>query len=56
MNEMWKTRSPPKALSFGELEKDLINIEFKENDAKKSTERDQKTWSLLENFRVFLTR
>lgn len=49
MDGMWKTRKPPVALNY----KDLVQ-KSKELDAKEVLSKEHQTWSLEENFAVFL--
>ena len=49
MEDMWKSREPPNALSFDELSK-----EAEGKSAADITENDRRVWSLAENFAVFV--
>ncbi len=50
MDDMWKTRTPPKALDFEELTKQANGI------STSMAQQDQKVWSEAENFAVFCDR
>lgn len=47
MEDMWKSRRPPKSLDYDTLQSEALSI-----DATISTD-DQRTWTLIENFAVF---
>lgn len=50
MEDMWKSKRPPKPLSYDELQKEAsdINVDI--------CSKDQKTWSLAENLVIFKDR
>ncbi|KAL9120327.1 MAG: hypothetical protein Q9187_003118 [Circinaria calcarea] len=48
MEDMWKTRKAPSALDFDEVSKEAHGISIS------TAQRDQATWTLAENFTVFL--
>lgn len=50
MEDMWKTRNPPKSLDFNQLSKEAQSVD------KSVSERDQNTWTRAENFAVFCDR
>ncbi|MCJ1275872.1 E1 ubiquitin-activating protein uba2 [Puttea exsequens] len=48
MEDMWKSRTPPTALNFDDINKNASHI-----DASAICQNDQKTWTKIENFSVF---
>lgn len=50
MDDMWKTRKPPKTLNFEELNKQADGI------STSTAQQDQKVWSEAENYKVFCDR
>jgi ubiquitin-like 1-activating enzyme E1 B len=57
MEDMWQNRKPPVALKYQEIEKLVTEGNSQLNDANDSnTLKDQRVWSLAENFVVFLDR
>ncbi|KAI8936186.1 hypothetical protein NX059_006619 [Plenodomus lindquistii] len=48
MGDMWKTKRPPEALDYEALEKDALGV------GEAVAQRDQVTWSVAENFAVFV--
>ena len=51
MEDMWKSRTPPTALNFDDINKNASHI-----DASAICQNDQKTWTKIENFSVFCDR
>ena len=50
MEDMWKTRKPPRTLSFGTLYEEAIAVEST------ISSYDQRIWSLVEDLAVFRDR
>jgi hypothetical protein len=50
MEEMWKQKTPPKVLTFEQLQG------MEKTAALSDTERDQAVWTVKNNFEVFLDR
>ncbi|KAF2131529.1 ubiquitin-activating enzyme E1 3 [Dothidotthia symphoricarpi CBS 119687] len=48
MEDMWKTKKPPKALDYDALSQEALGV------GGAVAQRDQKVWSLAENFAVFV--
>ena len=50
MEDMWKTRKAPSALDFDKVSEEARGFDIS------TAQRDQVTWTLAENFMVFLDR
>ena len=50
MKEMWKEKTPPKVLTFEQLES------LEKAAVLSDTERDQSVWTVKANFEIFLDR
>lgn len=48
MEEMWKTKRPPEALDYEALEREALGVD------ETIAQRDQITWTVTENFAVFV--